>query len=145
MKKKLIVSIILFVLGIIALVVGLVMLIIKLLTGPAIRDGEFLVDIGEWTLEDNSSVIWNFTEIGKGKLTTNNHVNDYDFLWSVEGGKLKIETKWLYQLNDEYEYELNQGNRKLTLNEETIFIGKEKTEEPQESTDESKSDQETGN
>ena len=125
-------SIIIFVIGMIALIVGVVMLIIKLVSGPAVRDGEFLVSVGEWALEDDSAVVWNFTEIGKGKLTTNNHINDYDFLWSIEDGKLKIETKWLYQLNDEYEYELDQGNRRLTLNEETVFIGKDKTEEPEE-------------
>ena len=60
-------------------------------------------------------VIWKFTEIGKGTLTTNNHINDYDFIWSLKDGKLLIETAWLYDLNNEYEYELNQGNGTLTL------------------------------
>ena len=83
------------------------------------RDAEFLVQMGEWTREDAEGVIWNFTEIGKGTLTTNNHQNDYDFLWSVDGDTLKIETKWLYDLNDEYTYKLQQDNKTLTLSSKT--------------------------
>ena len=36
---------------------------------------------------DEPSVIWNFTEIGKGTLTTNNHENDYDFIWAIDGDR----------------------------------------------------------
>ena len=70
------------------------------------------------------SVFWNFTEIGKGTLTTNNHVNDYDFIWALEDGKLLIETDWLYKLEDEYEYALDQNNGTLTLTkgDETIVF-----------------------
>ena len=34
----------------------------------------------------------------------NNHINDYDFIWAIDGGKLKIETNWLYTLNNDYSY-----------------------------------------
>ncbi len=61
------------------------------------------------------SVIWKFTEIGKGTLTTNGHINDYDFIWAIRDGKLAIETRWLYDLNNAYEYELNQKEGVLTL------------------------------
>ena len=103
------------------------------------EDGEYLVSAKEWILEDNSNceatqtdesegqsedvaetnclpkVFWDFTEIGKGTLTTNNHLNDYEFIWAIEDGKLKIETSWLYPLENEYDYELNQNDGILTL------------------------------
>ena len=66
-------------------------------------------------LTGEDGVVWDFTEIGKGKLTTNNHINDYDFIWSLEDGKLKIETDWLYNLENEYEYALDQNAKTLTL------------------------------
>ena len=66
-------------------------------------------------MKDTPAVIWNFKEIGKGSLTTNSHVNDYDFIWAIESDNLKIETSWLYTLNDEYEYELNQKEKTLIL------------------------------
>ena len=64
------------------------------------------------------SVIWKFTEIGKGTLTTNNHQNDYEFIWALEDGKLKIETKWLYELDNEYDYKLDQKAGTLTLTDD---------------------------
>ena len=68
------------------------------------------------SIEDYSSnVIWNFTEIGKGTLTTNNHIDDHEFKWSIEDGKLKLETTWLYDLYDEYDYELDQKEQKLEI------------------------------
>lgn len=70
---------------------------------------------GESTEKCLPSVVWKFTEIGKGTLTTNAHVNDYDFIWALEDGKLKIETKWLYDLNNEYDYSLDQRAGVLTL------------------------------
>ena len=129
MRKKLVFSIVVFVIGLAVLITGLVFLIIHLTKGPTLQDGEFLVSVGKWSLEGEPGVEWQFTEIGKGKLTTNNHINDYDFIWAIDGGKLKVETKWLYQLNDEYDYKIDQNERKLVLNDEIIFIGEEKTEE----------------
>ena len=132
MDKKKIISIVIFVIGLITLVVGVVFLILHLNSGPNIQDGEYLVSAKEWILSDGtecnestanegeqtgcpSSVIWKFTEIGKGTLTTNNHLNDYDFAWAIEDGKLKIETNWLYDLENEYEYTINQNDGILTL------------------------------
>ena len=129
------------IIGLITLVGGVVFLIIRLTAGPSVADGDFLVSVGEWKLQggecsqakcgenekclgadgnpvvvcDGDSVVWKFTEIGKGTLTTNNHVNDYDFIWAIEDDKLKIETEWLYTLNNEYEYELDQAAQTLVL------------------------------
>lgn len=126
-NKKKIWSIAIFIVGLITLIVGAILLFIRFFSVPGLQDGEYLVSAKEWVLEDNTNclkeeancesgkVIWQFAEIGKGKLTTNNHVNDYDFIWAIDNGKLKIETKWLYDLENEYEYKLDQGNGILIL------------------------------
>ncbi len=148
-KKR--VSLIVFIIGIIALIAGVIFLIVRLAAGPSIADGEYLVSVGEWTLDSeecvqlkcaedtkcldengepakrckNSGVIWNFTEVGEGTLTTNDHINDYDFEWVIEDGKLKIRTEWLYEMDDEFEYSLDQNNNILTLtreDEEVKFV-----------------------
>ena len=62
-----------------------------------------------------SRVVWKFTEIGKGTLTTNGHKNDYNFAWALKDGKMTIRTEWLYEMDDEYDYTLNQEDGILTL------------------------------
>lgn len=112
-KKR--VSLIVFIIGLLTLIAGVVFLIVRLNAGPSVADGEYLVSVGEWKEQDEPSVIWNFTETGKGTLTTNNHTNDYDFVWAIEDGKIKVNTKWLYTLNDEFDYTLDQNGNMLTL------------------------------
>lgn len=114
MNKKRI-SLIVLIIGLLTLIAGVVFLIVRLTAGPSVADGEYLVSVGEWKEQDEPSVIWNFTEIGKGTLTTNNHINDYDFVWALEDDKLKINTEWLYTLNNEFDYVLDQGSNILTL------------------------------
>ena len=108
-------GIVVLIIGIATLVCGAVILLINLLAKPGMRDAEFLVEVGQWTREDATSVEWNFTEIGKGVLTTNDHANEYGFIWAIDGNKIKIETSWLYELNDEYEYVIDQEAGTLTL------------------------------
>ncbi|MBQ3473930.1 hypothetical protein IJH24_00660 [Candidatus Saccharibacteria bacterium] len=119
MKKKQIISIIVFVIGLIALIVGAIFLILDLTKGVSLQDGEYLVSVDSWTREDEPDVVWVFTEIGKGKLTTNNYKNTYDFIWAIDGNKIKIETDWLYTLNDEFEYRIDNGNLILTQDDST--------------------------
>ncbi len=122
-KKR--VSLIVLIIGLLTLIAGVVFLIVRLTAGPSVADGEHLVSVGEWKEQDEPSVIWNFKEIGKGTLTTNNHTNDYDFVWALEDGKLKINTEWLYTLNNEFDYVLDQGSNILTLtsgNETFTFV-----------------------
>ena len=122
-KKR--VSLIVFIIGLIALLAGVIFLIVRLNAGPSVADGEYLVSVGEWTEQSEPGVIWNFTEIGKGTLTTNDHLNDYEFAWALEDGKLQIETEWLYTMNNEFKYSLDQGSNILTLtsgDEEIIFV-----------------------
>lgn len=135
MKKR--IPLIVFIIGIVVLLGGVGFLLYKVLKQPDTRDAEYLVEIGEWTENDAESVIWNFTEIGKGSLTTNNHTNDYDFIWAIEGETLKIETKWLYDLNDEYTYSLDRSAKTLTLNKgDTSIVFSEKAEAPEEPVEE---------
>ena len=143
-SKKTLISIIIFVIGMIALIVGVIFLVFDLTKGPKIQDGEYLVSAKEWVLNGHtncvdenetseetncigeSEVSWKFTEIGKGTLTTNSHLNDYDFIWAIEDGKLLIETKWLYDLNNEYDYKIDQNAKTLTLingEQELVFYG----------------------
>ncbi len=119
MKKKKILSIIIFIIGLIALIVGVVFLILDLNEGVSLQDGEYLVSVDSWVKEDEPGVIWTFTEIGKGKLTTNNYLNSYDFIWAIEDNKFKIETDWLYTLNDEFEYRIDSGNLILIQDDST--------------------------
>jgi hypothetical protein len=112
MDKK---SFIIFAIGLVVLVVGVVLLLVKIITGPKMDNAEFLVSVGEWVREDDPAVIWHFTEIGKGKLSTDKRLNNYNFIWSIEDGKLKFETDWLYDLNDTFDYSLDQGNKTLTI------------------------------
>ena len=116
--------------GIMICVAGLVFLLVNLFTGPGLRDAEYLVEVGQWVREDEPSVIWEFTEIGKGGLTTNAHTNDYDFIWAISDDVLQVETNWLYTLNDSFEYVLDQDANTLVLtsNGETItFLGNVQT------------------
>ena len=117
-KLKINKTIVLFVIGMVALVGGLSFLIYRLVVGPSAADAEFLINSGEWVEEDEPSVIWKFTEVGKGTLTTDGHQTDYNFVWVIEDGKLKVETSWFYPISDEFEYSLDQGNKTLTLKNE---------------------------
>ena len=140
-SNRFIVSVVVFVIGLITLICGAVFLILDLIRVPDSADGEFLISADEWVLENGTncandtetetncmpSVIWKFTDIGKGTLTTNNHINDYDFAWAIKDGKLLIETNWLYELENEYEFKLNQKEKTLTLidgEKEITFTGR---------------------
>lgn len=95
--------------------------------GEKVAEGnqeENVVEAGEANC--SPSVVWNFTEAGKGTLTTNNHLNDYDFIWTIEGETLKIETSWLYTLNDEFSYKIDRETNTLILqkNEESFTFVK---------------------
>ena len=127
-SAKKIISIIIFIIGLVTLAAGAVIFLLDWLKKPAVEDAEYFVSIGEWVEEDSDNVIWKFTEIGKGTLTANGHLDDYDFIWSLEGNKLKIETAWLYDLNDEFTYTLNQKENTLKLESDgktVTFVPKE--------------------
>ncbi len=116
MKKMKIASIVTLVIGVIALVAGGVFFVIKKNEADKMGDADYLVKAGNFVMEDSDgAVIWDFTEVGKGKLTTNNHTNDYDFQWAIEDDNMKIRTDWLYEIDNEYTYQLDQGAGTLTL------------------------------
>ena len=115
------------ILGVLVLAGGIGFLAYNLLKTPDASDAEYLVAVGEWQRKDEPSVVWDFTEIGKGTLTTNDGENEYDFKWAFEDDKLKIDTDWLYTLNDEYDFSLDQETKTFTISndDETItFVEK---------------------
>ena len=127
-KKKKIIFISVFAVGLATLIAGAVFLILNLTRGADVADGEYLISVEKWVLSDSDRVEWKFTEIGKGTLTTNAHENDYDFLWSLEDGKMKVETDWLYDLENEYDYKLDQSAGELILSadgEEHRFVAQQ--------------------
>ena len=111
------VSLAVFLVGVAALIAGVVILLVNLLYVPGKRDAEYLVEVGAWQLMDEPSVVWKFTEVGKGVLTTNGHTNDYGFIWAIAGDKLEIETDWLYKLENSYTYAIDQDAGRLVLTE----------------------------
>ncbi|MBR2726005.1 hypothetical protein IKE87_01935 [Candidatus Saccharibacteria bacterium] len=116
MKKMKIASIVTLVVGLAVLVAGGVFFIIKQNEASKAGDADYLVEMGDFVMEDSDgAVAWKFTEVGKGTLTTNNHTNDYDFQWAIEDDKMRIRTDWLYEMDNEYTYEVNQGAKTLTL------------------------------
>lgn len=116
MKKLKIVSIATLILGIVVLAVGGAFFIIKQNAAAKMGDADYLVQSGAFIMNNSDGAVeWDFTEIGKGKLTTNNHTNDYDFAWALQDDKLKIRTDWLYELDNEYTYQLDQSSGVLTL------------------------------
>lgn len=123
-SKNKAVSLAVLIVGLIMLAVGVVFLVLGIKETSLLADGDFLVAAGEWRLAESETcveieckdtVIWTFSEIGKGTLTTNGHKNDYDFKWAIQDGKLVIETDWLYELDNEYEYTIDHGALVLTL------------------------------
>lgn len=113
------IGLIVFLVGLVVLAAGLVFMLTRVLAKPGLRDAEFLVSIGKWTREDATEVEWDFTEVGKGTLTTNGHKNDYDFIWALSGDQIEIETEWFYALENTYTYQIDQEAKKLILSVET--------------------------
>lgn len=137
-------GIIVFIIGMVSLVVGAAFLLLNIFKAPDVRDAEYLVQTGAWQREDEPTVVWNFTEIGKGKLTTNFYLDEYDFIWAMEGDKLKIETEWLYTLDDEYTYALDQTAKTLTVThgeESYTFVPAEALTSDENSSDETPTSQ----
>lgn len=115
MDKKKRISIIVFIIGIILAIAGVVVLVINIMAKNTTDNAEFLISTGAWQRQDQPDVIWEFTEAGKGSLTTNNHQNDYDFVWMLDGDTIKIRTNYLYEKEDEFTYKIDQSAKTLTL------------------------------
>ena len=83
-----------------------------------------------WEKKDTSTVIWTFRADGTGELTTNKS-NYYDTKWRLEQEDdkqiLKIDTAWLYELNDSFEFVLDRENdsfsvKNLAEETESVFV-----------------------
>ncbi len=109
------ISIAAFAVGMLVLIGGIGFCAWRYLKGAPVADARFLVEVGSWQMQDEEPVIWKFTDIGHGTLTTNKHINDYDFIWALDGNEFKIDTNWLYTLSDAFTYELDQSARELKI------------------------------
>lgn len=118
--KKKVFPIVALTVGLALLVLGVTFLVVKIVSQSSKDTAERLVEIGTFVKEGEEKVVWQFTEIGKGTLTTDGHENDYNFIWALEGDTLKVETEWLYDLEDEFKYKFDGD--KLVLDEKVIFV-----------------------
>lgn len=119
-KKRKASSFVIFLIGLAMLITGLGFLAAKFAMRSNMSDAEKIVELGTFAKNGEEGVVWQFTEIGKGTLTTNGHKNDYDFTWAIEDGKLKIKTEWVEPIYNEYSYKID-GN-KLILDDKIIFL-----------------------
>ena len=109
-------SIVTLIVGLAVLVAGGVFFVLKKNEADKLGDADYLVKTGKFVMEGSDEAVeWDFTEIGKGKLTTNKHTNDYDFEWAIADEKMKIRTDWLYDMDNEYTYDVDQSAGTLTL------------------------------
>ncbi|MBR3180731.1 hypothetical protein IKF63_01480 [Candidatus Saccharibacteria bacterium] len=91
-----------------------------------LSDSEYLIQTKSWEKVDAPTVIWVFDEGGKGELTTNKS-NYYNMTWLLEGKTLKIDTDWLYELNDSFDVTIDRDNSTFTVvnlsdNTESVFV-----------------------
>jgi len=83
-----------------------------------------------WEKQDAPTVIWTFHADGTGEITTNKS-NYYDMKWYFEQDgedrTLKIDTAWLYELNDSFSFTLDRENSSFTVKNladegESVFV-----------------------
>lgn len=83
-----------------------------------------------WEKQDAPTVIWTFHADGTGEITTNKS-NYYDMKWYFEQDgedrTLKIDTAWLYELNDSFNFTLDRENSSFTVKNladegESVFV-----------------------
>ena len=118
MSKKKITIIIISILAAIALVLGAIFLIPKLFPGnpyASMSDSEFLSAIGKWNKKDVPSLVWTFNDDGTGTITTNGDIDTYDMSWQIEGDRLTIKTKYLYEMTDEFTISTNREEKTFTV------------------------------
>lgn len=83
-----------------------------------------------WEKQEAPTVIWTFRADGTGEITTNKS-NYYDMTWYFEQDgetqTLKINTAWLYELNDSFTFALDRENNSFTVKNladegESVFV-----------------------
>lgn len=75
---------------------------------------DFLVSGHEWQKSGEESVVWTFENDGTCKITTNS-TEVFNCTWSLDGENLKIKTKWLRDLEDEFTLHINQAENSFTV------------------------------
>ena len=143
MSKKKITIIIISILAAIAVILGAIFLIPKLFPGnpyASMSDSEFLSAIGKWNKKDVSSLVWTFNDDGTGTITTNGDIDTYDMSWQIEGDKLTITTKYLYDMTDEFTLSTDREEKTFTVvapDKTTTFVPFAEEESAEESSEES--------
>ena len=143
MSKKKIIIIIISILAAAAVVLGGIFLIPKLFPGnpyASMTDGEFLSAIGKWNKQGVPSLVWAFKNDGTGTITTNGDIDTYDMSWQIEGDKLTIKTKYLYDMTDEFTLSTDREEKTFTVvapDKTTTFVPFAEEESAEESSEES--------
>ena len=96
----------------------------------AVSITEFLVSGHEWEKVGEETVVWTFENEKACKVTTNS-TETFDCEWEIEGDTLKIRTKWLRELEDEFTLEINEAEKSFKIiskedGKESTFVQKSK-------------------
>lgn len=91
-----------------------------------VPDASFLAEVESWEKQGSPSVIWVFRPDGTGEITTNKN-NYYDMTWTLKGNVLSVNTKWFYELNDSFDFNLDRENKSFSVKnhsdeKESVFL-----------------------
>lgn len=75
---------------------------------------DFLIAGHEWQKTGEESVVWTFENDGTCKVTTNS-TETFNCTWQLDGETLKIKTKWLRDLEDEFSIYINKAENSFTV------------------------------
>lgn len=129
-KAKLAIIISSIVLGVAAAATALILFVFKTPKPEVVLTDRDILISHAWEKEGAPTVIWTFRADGTGELTTNKS-NYYDMKWSFEqeGEQqvLKIDTAWLYELNDSFVFSLDRENNSFSVKNlsdetESVFV-----------------------
>ena len=91
-----------------------------------VPDASCLAEVESWEKQGSPSVIWVFRPDGTGEITTNKN-NYYDMTWTLKGDVLSVNTKWFYELNDSFDFNLDRENKSFSVKnhsdeKESVFL-----------------------
>ena len=130
MKKKKLITTSVSIIAFIAVAVGAYFITKSLNNSSALSVVDFLVSGHEWEKVGEESVVWTFENENTCKVTTNS-TETFDCTWELNGETLKIKTKWLRDLEDEFTLSVNEAEKSFTIvskvdEKESTFVQKSK-------------------
>ncbi|MBR3319727.1 hypothetical protein IKG20_00230 [Candidatus Saccharibacteria bacterium] len=129
-KAKLAIIISAIVLGVIAIALVLILIVFKKTEPEVVLTDLDILTAHAWEKEGAETVIWTLNRDGTGEITTNKS-NYYDMKWTIEQGEetqtLKVDTAWLYELNDSFSFSLDREADSFTVKNladetESVFV-----------------------